>query len=193
MSAGAVLFVGAVVAITLFDPLSRAVSGVAIDGATIQGTRVTMTNPRLSGYEKDGRPYHIEASRAVQDVKAPTLFELHDLKARLTMQDRSVTRFTAGIGNYDSTAETMALSGGAHVVGDTGLDAVLDEAIVAFKSNTLTTSRPVTVAMPGKRITADAMTIAEGGKHVSFDGHVHTDIDPDQAAPAAAAAPSPAP
>lgn len=187
---GAVLLVGGIAIVTLFDPFGRTVGGVSIDGATVDGTKVTMLNPRLSGFQKDGRPYAIEAARAIQDIKAPTLFDLRELKASLTMPDRSVTRITAEVGAFNSTAETMNLSGGAHVVGDNGLDAVAADALVEFSANRLTTSKPVTVSMPGKRIAADAMSILEGGGHVSFVGHVHTDIDP--ALQTAAATPGPA-
>lgn len=174
---GAVLVVGAIVTVTLFDPFGRVVDGVSIDGATVDGTKVTMLNPKLAGFQKDGRPYAIEAARAIQDIKAPTLFDLRELKARLTMPDRSVTRITAEVGAFNSTAETMSLSGGAHVVGDNGLDAVAADALVEFSANRLTTTKPVRVTMPGKRIAADTMSILEGGGHVSFAGHVHTDID----------------
>lgn len=175
---GAVLLIGGIVVVTLLDPFGRTVSGVSIDGATVDGTKVTMLNPRLSGFQKDGRPYAIEAARAIQDIKAPTLFDLRELKVRLTMPDRSLTRITADVGAFNSTAETMSLSSGAHVVGDNGLDAVAADALVEFSANRLTTTKPVTVRMPGKRIAADAMSILEGGGHVSFVGHVHTDIDP---------------
>lgn len=188
---GAVLLIGGIVAVTLFDPFRRTVSGVSIDGASVDGTKVTMLNPKLSGFQKDGRPYAIEAARAIQDIKAPTLFDLRELKVRLTMPDRSVTRITAAVGAFNSTAETMSLSSGAHVVGDNGLDAVAADALVEFSANRLTTSKPVTVRMPGRRIAADTMSILEGGSQVSFVGHVHTDIDPALETASAAAGPAP--
>ena len=175
---GVLVLVGGVVAATLFDPFGHGIGGVSIDGATVDGTKVTMTSPKLSGFQKDGRAYAIEAARAVQDMKAPTFFELHTLKARLTMADGSTSQVTAEDGLYDSTAETMRLSHGAHLLGDRGLDAVTADALVSFKTNQLSTDKPVSVTMPGKRIAADAMVIADGGKQVTFAGHVHTDIEP---------------
>ncbi len=186
---GTILAVVGILVITIFDPFGGTTGPVTIDGATIEGTKVTMTNPKLAGYRRDGRPYEIQATRAVQDVKAPTLFELHDLKARLVMEDRSVTRLTATIGNYNSVAETMHLSQGAHVLGDTGLDAVTEDAMIDFKANTLSTQRPVSVTMPGKHVVADSMTIIDGGKQVTFDGHVHTDIQPQERTASADPAP----
>lgn len=179
MAGGAAGLVAAIVLVTAFDPFGSVLHGVSVQGAAMEGTKVTMSTPRLSGFQKDGRPYEIEADRAVQDIKTPTYFDLYGLKARLTMEDRTSTRLSAASGSYNSTTEIMTLGGGARVTGDNGLDVQAADATVQFKTSTLFTDKPVNVAMPGKRITADSMRITEGGKRVAFDGHVHTEIEPE--------------
>ncbi len=192
--AGALALGGGIVLFTVFNPF-RGVDGVSIESASLSGTKVTMANPRLSGYHKDGRPYTITASSAVQDIKLPTIFELHDLQAQLTMGDKSLTKVSAATGVYDSASESMDLTSAVHIVGDTGLDVHAQDAKVSFKTSTVTTDKPVTVVMRGSTVDADRMQAVDGGRHVTFEGHVHSTMVPDQKedAPVAAAGPQQVP
>ena len=187
---GAVALVLGIILFTAFDPFHRGVAGVSIDGASIDGTKVTMANPRLSGYRKDGRPFTITASAAVQDIKAPTLFELHELKAQLTMADQSVTSVTAATGLYNSTGETMNLTSAVRIVGGSGLDVHTQDAQVDFKANTVATDKPVSVVMREGTIDADAMHVVDGGRQVTFEGHVHSLMHPGEQAMAAGTEPA---
>ena len=181
MMGGAVAVMVAIVAFAVFDPFGKSVSGLSVSSVGVDGSKVTMARPRLSGYRSDGRPYEIVASSAVQDLKVPTKFELHDMDARLTMLDKSVTHVTAALGTYDSSLDLMELNSAVHITSDSGLDVRARDAHVEFKSGAVTTANPVTVAMRGDTIEADSMRMIDSGKQVTFEGHVRTTILPGEA------------
>lgn len=194
LMAGVVTLVGGIAVVTIVDPFHGRIEGVSIDGASLAGTKVVMANPKLSGYHKDGRPFDISASSAVQDIKAPTIFELHDLKARLTMGDKSVTSVTSDLGTYNSTEEVMVLTTAVHIVSDSGLDMRTQDARVEFKTSAVATDNPVVVTMRGNSVEADRMHVLDGGRQVTFEGHVHSLVLPgEQVAAGEAAAPAGAP
>lgn len=178
--ASAVALVAGIGLYLVFDPFRAVPSGVSVDSIGIDGTKVTMLHPRLAGFHTDGRPYEILASSAVQDVKVPTRFELHDMDAHLTMTDKTVTHLTAARGVYDSQHDLMDLTSAVHITSDAGLDVQTRDAHVEFKSGSVVTRNPVTVAMRGSSIAADGMVMTSGGEQVTFEGHVHTFLLPGQ-------------
>jgi lipopolysaccharide export system protein LptC len=185
MIAGSLGLVGWIGVTTLFDPFHKLPGGVTIEDTTLEGTKVTMSHPKLAGFHKDGRPYQISASSAVQDIKVPNIFELHDMDAHLTMEDKSVTHMVARAGTYDSSKDRMTLTSEVHIMSDSGLDVTARNAEVEFNSGSVVTRDPVTVAMKGDTIAADSMVISDGGKQVTFEGHVHTFLLPGGAVPQA--------
>ncbi len=191
--AGALVLVVGVLVFSIVDPFRKVVQGVSIDSIGVDGTKVTMARPRLSGYRSDGRPYEIFAASAVQDIKAPTKFELHEMDAHLTMQDKTVTHVTALLGTYDSAHDLMDLNSEVHITSDSGLNVVTKDAHVEFKSGSLVTRNPVTVAMRGSTIAADGMRMIDGGKQITFEGHVQTMFQPGEAHAAADKGQVPAP
>lgn len=192
--AGAVVLLPGILIVKIADPF-HGVPGVSVDGGTVDGTKIIMSRPKLAGYHNDGRPYEITASSAVQDIKVPNLFELHDMDAHLTMLDKTTTHLTAASGSYDSKRETLALTSQVRISSDSGLEMRTEDAHVEFKSETLATDKPVSVAMRGNTIEADTMRMLGGGKQVTFEGHVRTMLLPGSdatvASPAATLAATP--
>ena len=68
----------------------------------IHGTRITMQQPRLAGYTIDSRAYEFSADAAGQDITKPNLVELHQLHAKMEMQDNSMVEMSAVSGIYDA-------------------------------------------------------------------------------------------
>lgn len=174
----------ALLAFVLLDPFRNALPGVSIESLGLDGTRVTMEQPKLTGFRTDGRPYTVVAKRAVQDVKAPNILELHDVDAHVTMADKSVVHVVSSLGVYDSSKETMEFKHDVHLTSDSGSDVTMTSAFVEFKTGGVDTREPVTVVMTTQTVTADSMHMISNGKEVTFAGHVHSVMMP----PAAAAA-----
>ena len=176
--AGAVVGSVAVVVFAFFNPFRVSIPGVSIDGIGLSGSKVTMQHPNLTGFRADGRPYDLVASSAVQDAKTPSILELHDIDAHVTMADQSVVHILSATGLYDSSKETMRLESAIHLTSDKGLDAHMKSAFIAFKSGAVETSEPLTVVMTTGTVTADSMHMTDNGAHIVFEGNVHTTVLP---------------
>ena len=179
---GAVGTVALLVGVAVFDPFGRLAGGVSIGGLGLDGTKVTMEHPKLSGFRKDGRPYTVNAQKAVQDALHPTAVELIGIDADVAMADNGMAHITAKGGLYDSTQEHMDLSDDIHVKSPQ-YDVWLKSASIDFKSGLYVSQDPVNiVTSTGTTISGDAITVTDNGKSLVLDGHVKTTIPPAEGA-----------
>lgn len=175
---------------------------VSVSSVGIEGSKLTMEQPKLSGFKKDNKTYEMVAVTATQDVKNPTKVELKKPVARIEMQKGSFVRLSAGVGYYDSTTEKLIVQQGVTVNADNGLDMRMQEANVDFKSGTVESLKPVEVDMPDGWVKSETMRVTDNGKTIIFEGNVHSqfkaiqpkfEATPGQDAPAAAEATPPSP
>ncbi len=104
--------------IAVFDPFGHIVADLSIGSLSLDGTRVAMDRPKLAGFRKDGRPYLVNAERAIQDVLHPTMVELRGIDAEVGIAGNGASKVTAEMGVYDSATEHMDLSRNIHVKSD---------------------------------------------------------------------------
>jgi lipopolysaccharide export system protein LptC len=177
--AGALLAVMVVAGLAWFEPFRAVVpASVSIGSVDLQGTRITMELPKLTGFKKDLRPYEVTAKSASQDIRNPTVIDLKDLRARLAMEDKGFATLEAEAGVYDSQKETLKLTENVRVRTDSGYQALLKSARVDFKGGTVLSDEPVHVQLNGSTIEADTLEILDNGKRIVFTGRVKTMIDP---------------
>jgi hypothetical protein len=69
-------------------------------GMVISGTKITMEQPKISGYTRDQRWYELNARGATQDVTKPDLLELDTIRAKIEAQDKSTMHLSAADGLY---------------------------------------------------------------------------------------------
>ncbi|MBE7197208.1 MAG: LPS export ABC transporter periplasmic protein LptC [Parafilimonas terrae] len=179
---GAVLGVAGLVGFTVFNPFRTVIPSVSIDSVGLNGTKIVMDNPKLSGFKNDGRPYTLNARTAIQDARTPNVLELHEIDAHMTMTDKSVVHVVSSGGHYDSSRESMRFDRDAHITTDSGLDARLQTAVVDFKGGAVDTDQPVTVVMSTGTVNADQMHVFDKFTVVRFEGHVHSVMHPGAAA-----------
>ncbi len=175
-----------VVVFAFFNPFRIAIPNVSIDGVGLNGSKVTMEHPKLSGFRSDGRPYDLVAKSAIQDARTPSVLELHEIDAHVTMADKSVVHIVSDVGTYDSSKETMQLTSAIHLTSDNGLDARMKSAFIEFKTGLVDTREPLTIVMTTGTVSADAMHMTDNGKVATFEGHVHTTVTPASTAAATA-------
>jgi lipopolysaccharide export system protein LptC len=181
---GAVLSFAAFVVWPFIDPFRAA--GVSVGAVRMDGTRITMENPRLAGHRKDARPYEVTADSATQDIRTPTLITLHRMRATLVNSDDGVLTVLAENALFDSERERMRMSDKVTVRTQNGQEADLVSADVDFKAGTLTSRDPVVIRLPEMRVSAGSLDIAGHGARVTFVGRVSAEIDPARANPASA-------
>ncbi len=181
--AGAALGALAVGVVAFLDPFRR-MDGVSLGPVSVSGTKITMENPRLTGYRQDDRPYEVTASAAMQDVRKPALVELKDMRGRLaTDASGSTARLEAASGVFDTQKEQLELKDNVRVRTDAGQEVVLTSASVDFKAGTVVSREPVAVAFPGGSIRADTLNVSDGGKVIVFEGRVRSEFRPPEDAP----------
>jgi lipopolysaccharide export system protein LptC len=146
----------------------------------IKGTKITMQQPKLTGYTADSRPYEFTAITAAQDITRPDMVELQQLHARLQMEDKSTVEMTAPTGTYDMKAEKLVLDDDIALASSTGYAARLAEAVVDMRSGNVVSNKPVWVKLLNGNLTAKRLEITENGNVIHFDGGVSMTLHPDQ-------------
>jgi lipopolysaccharide export system protein LptC len=169
----AVLGTAGFVVLTWFNPFATPALNVSIKGTNLDGTRVTMEQPRLAGYRKDGRPYEVNANSGVQDVRQPNVIELNNLDAKIGMIDQTTVRVVSSAGVYDSFREFMDFRNAVRIR-STNYDIDMKSAKMDFKSGTMVTDESVKVLITEGEIHADRMNMLDNGQNLVFEGKVRS-------------------
>jgi lipopolysaccharide export system protein LptC len=185
---GAVLSFAGFIVLPFINPFRAA--GVSVGAVKMDGTRVTMEQPRLAGHRKDNKPYEVTAVSAVQDIRIPNIIELNEMTARLVNTDDSVLNLTAKKAVFDSQKEQLKLRDDVRLRTQAGQEAFLKSADVDFKAGTVTSREAVTVRLPDMSVSADGLEVVDNGAQIAFVGRVSALIDDKDSARAAAAPPA---
>jgi lipopolysaccharide export system protein LptC len=146
----------------------------------IKGTKVTMEQPRLTGFTADSRPYEFTANTAEQDITKPDLMELHQIQAKIELEDKSMVNLTANSGSYDMKTEMLTLADQIHVVSSNGYEARLSEAAVDVHKGTIVSEKPVWVKLTGSVIDGKKMEVRDSGNVIRFTDGVRMVVQPEQ-------------
>ena len=163
--------------IVLFDPLHRLQLGFSVGRVGLDGTRITMDQPRISGVRADGQPYEIKAKTVIQDTKQPKLFDLDRVDAKLGSKDGSTTRLEGLKGLYNSDTDHLDLSGIVRIRNEGRYDMTLKSAAVDMKASTVHSDEPVTVVLKGGVVEASRLDLSEANSVASFSGDVHSTFE----------------
>jgi lipopolysaccharide export system protein LptC len=146
----------------------------------INGTKITMQQPKLTGYTSDGRAYDFTANAAAQDITKPDMVELEQLHAKMEMEDKSIVEMTAPSGIYDMKANKLTLNDDIALVSTTGYAARLTEAVVDMKSGDVVSDQPVKVKLLIGNLEANRMQLTDHGTVIDFTGGVSMTLLPDK-------------
>jgi lipopolysaccharide export system protein LptC len=169
--------VAVVAAMTVLDPL-RALARlpVNIGGLVVSGTKITMQQPRLTGFTQDARPYVVTARTAAQDVTKPDLLELEDIRATVESKDRGSFEVLATSGLMETKGDKLTLQ--QHVVvNSTNYQAVLTEAVINTKTGHLVSEQPVEVKMTQGTVNANRLEVFNSGEIIRFENGVDVFLD----------------
>ena len=146
----------------------------------IKGTKVTMQQPRLTGFTADSRPYEFTANSAEQDITKPDLMDLHQIAAKIEMEDKSMVNLTSSSGSYDMKSEILTLADNVHIVSSTGYEARLKEATIDARKGHVLSEKPVWVKLTNSVINAKQLEIRDNGDVIRFGGGVTMIVQPEQ-------------
>jgi len=159
--------------VTYYNPL-RMLNKLPIDisNLVVSGSKVTMEQPRLSGFTKDARAYEFTADAAAQDLTKPDIVELRNIHAKVEMQDKTTMVMTAVNGIYDTKAETLRLERNIVLSSSNGYKGRLSEARIDIRKATVVSDQPVELELLQGTLNANRLEIVDSGDLVRFHGGV---------------------
>lgn len=167
-----------IAAIAYFKPQRFINASIDPGKVVLSGSKINMEAPKLGGFTRDGRPYELTASAAAQDITNPTVLELKDVHAKVTMQDKSTVDLTAATGIYDTKGDTMILRTNVVVTSSSGYSVVLHEAQFDVKTNRIVSDKPVEVTMSSGNVKANRLEVSDNGDTMRFEGNVDVTLVP---------------
>jgi lipopolysaccharide export system protein LptC len=170
----ALLAVATLTFLAMFNPFRGEIAGLTVGALSVDGSKIVMSRPRLTGARKDGRPYLVNAVKAIQDVAHPTTVELKEIDGDIAMADDSRMRVSAAVGLYDSVSQFLKLTQDVHLRSPS-YDVTLAAADINFKTGVYRSDKPVTVVTnSGATIHADSAEAQDNGNQLTFTGHVRS-------------------
>lgn len=163
-----------IILMTYFNPL-RSLGGLPanVGNMVVHGSKITMEQPKLSGFTRDSRAYKLTADSAAQDLTRPDVIELNNIRAQVEMKDKSTVHMSALGGTYDSKSEMLKLSRNIRLSSTNGYTGLLSEATVDIKKGDVLSEQPVQVDMLQGTLNANRLQITESGDLVLFDHGVN--------------------
>ncbi len=185
--------------VTYFNPLRMlAKLPINVGNLVVSGSKVTMQQPHLTGFTRDGRAYELSAEAAAQDMTKPDFVELHNIRAKLQMQDKSKAAMTALSGHYNSKDQMLRLERDININSAT-YSGHLTEALIDVQKGDVTSDKPVHVTFEQGTLDSHGLQIKNSGEVAIFSGGVSMTVKPQQpladtaGAPAATATAAPQP
>lgn len=169
----ALVILGLAAFIAWLDPF-RIVRDFPLDvmKLSIQGNKLVMDAPKLSGFTKDGRGYNITATAAAQDLTKTNIIELEGIKANFALTNNGSTEITAAKGLYDAKGDTVRLTEGIVIRSTAGYEGKLQDATIEVKRGHVLTENPVDITFNNGSIRADRMEVFDNGARAVFEGGV---------------------
>lgn len=161
---------------------------VSIDlaGTSIQNGRLIMANPRMAGFNAENRPYEMQAARAAQAISDDDVVELETIGARLPVGTDQWATVDAASGKLVKSQNRLEIDSPAVIRTTDGMVARLESATIDIADGTMQTSDPVQIDRNGSTISADSLSVTEGGTVMVFQNRVKVHIRGKQVDTAAA-------
>jgi lipopolysaccharide export system protein LptC len=180
---GVVVGLAVISLITYFNPLRMLVKlPINMNDLVVSGTKITMEQPRMSGFTKDARAYEFTADAAAQDLTKPDIIELRHIRAKLEMQDKSTMEMSADTGIYNSKLEILKLERNILLSSSAGNKGRLSEAVIDVRKGNVVSEQPVELEFLQGRLNADQLEVIDSGDLVRFLGSVDVVMTPSNTA-----------
>lgn len=150
--------------------------------SAISGSKIIMELPRLAGFTRDSRAYEFHARSAAQDLNAPNLVELSEIRAKMEMQNKTSVELVAPLGVFDSKGERLTLGKNIVLKSSTGHEGRLHDAVVDVRSGQIVSDSAVEVKLPNGTLNANRLEMERDGEVIRFGGGVTMTLTPDRQA-----------
>lgn len=172
------LSVGIIVVIGLFvgiNALRKDPAGPTAPLADASG-EVRMINPRFSGQSNSGQPYTVIADTATNRNDDPETTDL--INPRLdTAPGANSSQVSANSGVYERANNILTLNEDVQFTTPDGYTYKTEHAKLFIDSDNIFGEKPIVGTGPMGEVRADSYKVFDGGKKITFSGHVHTVIE----------------
>jgi len=134
--------------------------------------------PKLTGTDGRGQPFTVTAKGATLAPGKARQMEIEDVKADITMQDKSWVEVGAKRGNLDVEGKTLDLSKTINIYSDRGYECHTEQARYDFGSGLLKGDQPIACQGPLGLITAKRFEGLRDPGILKFMGGVSTNYFP---------------
>ncbi|MBV9287459.1 MAG: LPS export ABC transporter periplasmic protein LptC [Hyphomicrobiales bacterium] len=166
----------AMVGSAVFNPFMPRTGALSFSALSLDGTKITMARPKLTGFRPDGQPFSMTAEKALQDIKNPAVVELKTVTGEVGASSGETTRISADAGVYDSAGEHMQLFDNVRI-SNSRFEVRLRKADIDFKTGVYESDEPVEAHVgQGTTIFGDRGSARNNGQEFTFEGHVRTRI-----------------
>ena len=157
---------------------TKNVGNITVKSTGISNGMLVMEAPKMSGFNRDNRPYDLSASRAKQDLKSPNIINMENLRATLPMQAKIFADIKAAIGVYNSDKEWLSLDQDIEINSQDGTRILLSTAEIDLSKGRLVSNTPVSVSTSNTNISADQVEVTDNGSVIVFKQRVRMTIQP---------------
>ncbi len=169
---------GGIVSLVLLALAVEALRNIPLDlrfaHIGMKGAIVTIEQPKLVGYNKEGRPYELRAKLGRQDITKPDIFELEEMQVSFGDSGENATVLSAQKSLYNAKADRADLSAGVRIVKKNNYDLSLDSAVMDFKENVMTSDKPAKLLLPDGEVTSKRVEFSQNERRATFIGKVHS-------------------
>lgn len=157
---------------------------VSIDlaGTTIEGGKLIMDNPRMSGFTAANRPYELSASRAIQDITRTDSVDLEGIEARLPVGMKEWAQVDAATGTLYRNSGRLAITSPTVIETTDGMKAHLKSAELVMANGDIHAREQVRIETGSSQVTAESLTVSGGGAVMVFENNVKMRIEPNRVA-----------
>lgn len=152
---------------------------VSVAAMGLEDGNIVMEDPRMSGFDKENRPYSMIAQRAIQSLDGGSI-DLENVRASVPVGTDGTAEIVAAKGLYYPQAEKLRLYGNIAVETSEGMSIRLKEANIDLAAGRLVGTGPVRIGTPSQEIEAGSLTVSDGGDFISFGGRVKMTLLPER-------------
>lgn len=165
----AIVIIGIVIARLSLDRTQENLADLPQDKKTSAG-QIELVEAKYEGVDGQGRQYTLTAEAASRSPDAPDTILLTKPKADITLQNGGWLAIEAENGSYNTKSSQMTLSNGVRLFHDSGNEMHLKDVAIDTQKSAATSTQAVTAQGPMGTLSAQNVTISDGGDTVIFGG-----------------------
>lgn len=180
LAIGLPLLIGILAAVMILAPLSpRGEVSFLLDRnkVAVLEDRLKVTNAMYRGQDNRGRNFSVTAGGAVQRTAAVSVVEMHDLVARIMLDDGPAI-LSANAGNYDFGVERIDVFGPVNFQTADGYRMTAVDMVIDVNTKRMMSKGRVEGRIPAGTFSADRIMADLSQRTVTLDGNARLRMEP---------------